>query len=222
MLSAPEASTGTHTADQASLRVYSNPYKVPAPVFEETLGDLQRLSWSLNAHNCNNQKLRYEEFEESSCSIQYRLLMLQGTLTDILDECIRLGSLAFLISTFQLPRGEDKYHYLSNRFRECCCALDPSGQKTKDWSLWLLLIGAISLYGVDASWLRKRWRNSVPANMTWSEARRRLKGMVWIDSIHDELGEYAFRVLNRGDVPDSEKDHTRLLANGWAICPFQI
>ncbi|KAK8075601.1 hypothetical protein PG997_010264 [Apiospora hydei] len=70
-----------------------------------------------------------------------------------------------------------------------------------DFLLWLLLVGAVSLYGVDRAWLRELWRyHVVPRNLTcWDEVAARLRRRwVWVDAVHDGLGRHAFEVLTFG------------------------
>jgi len=64
--------------------------------------------------------------------------------------------------------------------------------------IWVLTVGAISVFGAAAQWLRERWRAEVPSEMAWDEARQRLKKILWIDAIHDQPGEQVFKILNFG------------------------
>lgn len=188
----------------------------------ETLWGFQQLSEDLNATGRTERALTYAEYQAVLCCLQYRLLQLQGNMTNVFDECVRLGSLAFLTTVFQLSRGEDRYLFLSKRLKQCCCALEISKPQQKDWMLWLLLTGAISLYGVDVSWLRDRWQANIPTGMTWPEARLRLKKILWIDVMHDKLGKYAFHVLSGNDVAELDVGHVNLWKSNWVVCPFYI
>ncbi|KAK8103695.1 uncharacterized protein PG998_010728 [Apiospora kogelbergensis] len=117
-----------------------------------------------------------------------------------------------------------------------------------DFMLWLLLVGAVSLYGVDGAWLRKLWRCHVlprkSSDLTcWEHVARRLRRRwVWVDAVHDRLGRHAFEVLTFGrkqqqtsgdeDTEGGGGDAKRseviespkgiLWASGWAICPFRL
>jgi len=149
----------------------------------------------MNAAASSNRLLRDSEYENFASSIQYRLLRLQGELDDDLNECLRLAMLAFLTITFPLPGRPARYPYLASRFRECCCAVEAKTPFLRDLMLWFLIVGAISVYGVDEPWLYQHWQAVVPV-MQWHEARRRLQGIMWIDAIHDETGKQAFKALS--------------------------
>ncbi|KAK7987225.1 hypothetical protein PG988_002213 [Apiospora saccharicola] len=113
-----------------------------------------------------------------------------------------------------------------------------------DLILWLLLVGAVSLYGVDSAWLRELWRYHVtPRHLTsWDDevAPRLRRRWVWADAVHDGLGRHAFEVLTFGwrqtvtaaERPGGHDGADRLgvvdgprgilWASGWAICPFRL
>lgn len=64
---------------------------------------------------------------------------------------------------------------------------------------WLLIVGAISVFEVGADidkWMRERWRTDVDSNIDWEEARTQLKGIMWIDALHDGIGKKAFETLD--------------------------
>jgi hypothetical protein len=161
--------------------------------------DLQYFAGLMNAATGSNRRLRDTEFQNFTCSIQYRLLQLQSTLDDILGECLRLAMLAFLTTTFQIPGTKVRYQYLASRFRECCRAVEAATPQLQDLMLWLLMVGTISVYGVDEPWLRERWQADVPG-LVWPEARRRLQEIMWIDAIHDEPERYAFEAMSHREV----------------------
>ncbi|RFU28801.1 hypothetical protein B7463_g7534, partial [Scytalidium lignicola] len=68
--------------------------------------DLQQLSNVLNIGTASHRHLSVPEIQDRICSVQYRLLELQGKLDSILAECLRLTMLAFLATTFQVPGTE--------------------------------------------------------------------------------------------------------------------
>lgn len=150
----------------------------------------------------SSNRLRDTDFQNFTFSIQYRLLQLQGVLDNVLDECLRLTMLAFLTIMFPLPGRPARYPYLASRFRECCCSVDAATPALQDLMLWFLIVGAISIYGVDVPWLRERWQTVVP-RMAWREARQRLQDIMWIDTIHDKTGRQAFEAMTWGEEVDS-------------------
>ncbi|KAK7994353.1 hypothetical protein PG991_015941 [Apiospora marii] len=119
-----------------------------------------------------------------------------------------------------------------------------------DLLLWLLLVGAVSLYGPARPWLRDLWRHHVaPRGLTsWDDevAPRLRRRWVWVDAVHDGLGRQAFEVLTfgrrqtrttaaeqqpagggqgedgLGEVGDGDGPRGVLWASGWGICPFRL
>ncbi|OIW26042.1 hypothetical protein CONLIGDRAFT_516779 [Coniochaeta ligniaria NRRL 30616] len=186
--------------------------------------DLRRLSHKLN----HRHRLRDSDFKLAICSIQYRLLSLESPPDNTLSECLRLSMLVYLTTTFEIPESAgQRYPHLSDRFRESCCAIlsgGPTSGVWNDFAMWLLVIGGVSLYGTDETWLREHWRRVAPAGETWSVARKRVKRFLWIDALHDKLGEEMFEALNRDGV-DQMARKTRGSAwwvSGWGVCPFEM
>ena len=161
--------------------------------------DLQSFAGLINAATSSNRRLRDTDFQRFTCSIRYRLLQLQGMLDDTFSECFRLGMLAFLTTTFPIPGQKIRYPYLTSRFHQCCAAVEAATPHLQDLMLWLLTVGAISVYSVDEPWLRERWQVDVP-DLIWPEARRRLQEIVWIDVIHDKPGRYVFEAMSQQEV----------------------
>ena len=157
--------------------------------------DLQYLSALVNAHHEKNTRLRADMFQPAFSSIQARLLRLKDMLSDRPSECICLGALAFLSTTFQLPGRRLPYTYLARRLRSCYEAIEGSIPELEDLSLWLLIVCGISVFDVDKSWVRASWKAIVQPSLSWEEARRCLQSVMWIGCLHDELGKEAFTAL---------------------------
>ncbi|KAI1842911.1 hypothetical protein JX266_010929 [Neoarthrinium moseri] len=157
--------------------------------------DLQYYSRVMNEASMTKHKRREAEFQSVICSIQYRLIQLQGAMENILDECLRLAMLAFLSTTFQVSGKSFQYPYLAKRFCECCLAIEAARQPARDLMLWLLTVGAIALYGTNELWLQQRWIDDVP-EIDWGEARRRLKNVIWLDAFHDKPGQRVFETMS--------------------------
>lgn len=187
--------------------------------------DMQHYACLLNGATANKQRHRVAEFQDVICSVQYRLMQLQGTLDDILAECFRLALLAFVVTMFQLPYKRMPYPYLADRLRECCRAIASDTPQMQDLMLWLLIIGTISVFEVDDEpWMSERWREDLP-DVTWPEARRRLKDILWMDALHDRIGKTAFEALSaRGggstkQSPESgSRDSARSIDKGKWEC----
>ncbi|KAH8647213.1 hypothetical protein BX600DRAFT_443425 [Xylariales sp. PMI_506] len=119
----------------------------------QTFEDLRQFTTMLNGANVDSLQLQGAEFQQQVFSIQYRLLQLQEALGDIPSECLRLGMLAFFTTAFHLPESQVRYPHISKHFRISCRALGDSTLVSQDLVLWLLVVGAISLFGVSESWL---------------------------------------------------------------------
>jgi hypothetical protein len=110
----------------------------------------------MNAATGSNRRLRDTGFRNFICSIRHRLLRLQSTLDGILGGCLRLAMLVFLATTFPVSGTKVRYPYLASRFRECCRAVEAATPQLQDLMLWLLTVGATSIYGVDEPSTGKR------------------------------------------------------------------
>jgi hypothetical protein len=90
--------------------------------------------------------------------------------------------------------------------------------------LWFLTVGAISVFGVGEPWLRERRQAEVPSQMTWDEARQRLKDIMWINAIHDQPGQQAFKILNLEEVAGTTRDSSiaNLWATSWGGCAYEL
>lgn len=119
-----------------------------------------------------------------------------------------------------LSTSSERYPDLSRKFATCIQSLEISPCSYResvdhgetddddypdlepDFLLWLLLVGAVSLYGVDCAWLRELWRHHVvPRGLTsWDDdvAPRLRRRWVWVDAVHEGLGRHAFEVLTFG------------------------
>ncbi|KAK0703083.1 hypothetical protein B0T26DRAFT_876230 [Lasiosphaeria miniovina] len=189
--------------------------------------DLRRLCRALNAAAESPTPLYAVEFQDQICSVQYRLLGLQGCLDDALAECLRLAMLAFLSTTSQVPGTRGHYPYLSRRFRETYDAVRTSAPQLQGLVLWVLTIGAISIFDVVDPWLRGRWKAEVSPDMSWRDARQCLVGFPWIDYIHDQAALAVFEMLNLEEAPGMgsqgcSSDTATLWASGWAGCTYEF
>ncbi|CAG9981904.1 unnamed protein product [Clonostachys byssicola] len=156
--------------------------------------DLQYFSALLNTAVLRKRTLSDKQFHQIVCSIQRRLMRLQGTLPDLLGECFRLGMLAFLATLFQVPRTPCSYPYLEARLKEACQSIETTPDR-QDILMWLLMVGAMTVYKPEEPWLRDRWLSDVLPS-TWAKARGRLQNIVWINALHDQPGRQVFDVMS--------------------------
>ncbi|KAH8896550.1 hypothetical protein GQ53DRAFT_838128 [Thozetella sp. PMI_491] len=187
------------------------------------LQDLRTFAHLINVPDTKRATVSYGQFTNILCSVQFRLIELDGNLNDTLAECLRLVLLALLTTTFTIPGSETRYPFLARRLTECIDLVNVSSPENQNQQLmmWVLIIHAISLTGIDNAWMTQKWRSYVSRDLTWTEARERLKEILWVDFIHDKLGEYAFEMLQGRGGP-SLGTQTALWTCGWGICPFKF
>jgi hypothetical protein len=186
--------------------------------------DLQELANVINAGTASRKLPPAIDVQNRICAAQYRLLELQGKFDDSVTEGLILGLLAFLATLFQVPGTKLGYPYLVKRFRDVCSTMEASEPHLRDLVLWLLMMGAISLFGATEPWLRQRWQLEAPPQLTWDELRQRLKDVLWIQLIHDQPGQHAFNILNvMEDInPPRDISAVTLWASGWSGCTYKI
>lgn len=141
----------------------------------------------------SKRKIPQETLLNTMASVMYRLLNLEFAFGS-LDETVRLGLLGFCAHVFlQWSRVRLPPHHLSEAYKDCLLSLrDPIPPQM---SLWLLLIGHISLFSEeDEPWL-KPWLRTILylcGATSWEEARVIMKAYLWIDFVQDEVGAEAF------------------------------
>lgn len=133
-----------------------------------------------------------DTFHHSIHSIQSRLLELDGHLPDHVAECVRLGMLALLTTTFRLPGPKIRYTYLHKRLAEQLQAVRPETVSARKMVFWSLMMGMVAIFELDEVWLRGVWDRVRGEETEWNEVRQGLKSAIWIDFIHDEPGKGVF------------------------------
>lgn len=165
--------------------------------------DLRQLTFLINKYTNKNIRLDGSQFLDALCSIQTRLLYLKDTISDgssndnIAAECLRLGMLAYLSTTFRAPGRKTQPAYLTTQLRAICQRIEPSMLEIRDVLFWLLMVGTISVFDVHEPWLRNKLDGILERRLSWGEARGRLLSVMWIIAIHDDLGKEAYSELMR-------------------------
>lgn len=157
--------------------------------------DIQHLAALINHHVANSTQMNGDVFQMSVSSIQSRLLRLKDVAGSPLTNGLCLGMLAFLTTMFYVPGSESITGYLAEQLRDSCQRLVPSTPKLQTTVFWLLMLSRISIFAADEPWLKIKMLETVKPGLSWTEARHRLKNVVWIDCIHDESGRKAFHAL---------------------------
>ncbi|CAI0645160.1 unnamed protein product [Colletotrichum noveboracense] len=154
--------------------------------------DLRHLVCLVNNHLANNSRVDGLLFQDCLGSVQARLVHLQGDLEDASDECLRLGMLAFLSTTLQIPGGKFPYAYLAAKFRMACKNFIIRTPVHEKLLFWMLIVGSISVFEPDELSLRSVWFTLAYPKLSWHEARSTLQTIMWIDSMHGTMGQSAF------------------------------
>jgi hypothetical protein len=171
-------------------------------VFFDDIDDELTQAWRVMSEFCavinfavdSGQCISTETFLETMASVMYRLLDMRFEIGSI-DEAIRLGLLAFSCSVFlqwkHLGRPDAQF---TSAFKGCLARLT-SSHISSQLLLWLLMVGAVSVFGAtDDGWLE----SLLLVNMglceidSWSKMQDLLRSFMWIGLVHDEPGKGVF------------------------------
>ncbi|KAK9234041.1 hypothetical protein V1525DRAFT_414386 [Lipomyces kononenkoae] len=106
--------------------------------------------------------------------VHFSLTKPQGQLKIKLSECLRLGMMAFLATTFRLPDLYEQ-HYCKNLAPElqlsyaAAKASTPHLPKTTD--IWLIFMLLISTDNIDELYICASWEATAVPELTWNETR---------------------------------------------------
>ena len=149
----------------------------------------------------SKSRIATETYLDTMASVTYRLLGMTYFEAGSTEEVIRLGLLAFASNVFlQWKRLGIRYFHLTTTYKYHLARLRHSDVLPQLW-LWLLMVGAVSVFGpADDEWLKPWLRVNIEicGVESWSDMQGILKSLMWIDLIHDASGE---------DVYNSALDH---------------
>lgn len=173
--------------------------------------DMARFCSLINLVAESRHRISTEVFLDTMASVMYRLLDMSFEAGSA-NEAIRLGLLAFSSSIFlQWRQLGLSYAHLATSYRNCIGKLETQ-HLSPQLLLWLLMIGAISVFdGTDDEWL-KPWL-CVVINYceieNWRDVQDLLKSFMWIGLVHDEPGKNVF---DSTFIPDviSSPDHSHM------------
>lgn len=140
---------------------------------------------------------------ETMTPIMYRLLHMNFATQSIRDESIRLGLLVFAQHIFlqgqqiRLPCPP-----LSQAYRlhlRACDAQFITPELPSQVTVWLLMVGAISLFSVSEEvWLGEGLRKWIQRSgvSSWKDLQAVLKSCMWISVLDDQMGQQVFDSLS--------------------------
>ena len=159
----------------------------------------------------SKHRIAAETFLDTMASVIYRLLAMSQFEAGSIDEVIRLGLLAFSSSVFlQWKQLGLSYDHLTNTYRDCLARLNSSNVPSR-LLLWLLMVGAVSVFGrTDDKWLTPWLRVNMDLSEveSWSDMQDILKSFMWIGLVLDEAGKAVFESTFVYDSVTPPLDHS--------------
>lgn len=182
--------------------------EVLANWFSETLDqrlcniwkDLHVFSCMSNLAYQTTGKLSPDTYNETMISILYRLAHLsleKGTL----QEAVRIALLAYTSTLFMIrPLMQKPYKHLFTLLNSSMLEIYHSASVEKlppCLLLWLIMVFYMITKGFQnaGEWSHTWLQNAISATRmsTWPEMRQALKSVMWVDFVHDEIGQEAFK-----------------------------
>lgn len=155
----------------------------------------------VNSAVYNDIKLSDRVLSHTMGSVMYTLLRLSFP-TNSINESIRLGLLAFCSHCFLERQGIHLPNvHLYESYRNCFEDVSTQPGGAPQISLWLLMIGKISLFASntdESSWIKSRLGEIIGLHrdLSWQKLRLILKSFLWIDILHDAPGKMIFESVS--------------------------
>lgn len=125
-------------------------------------------------------------------------MSLDALLEDPVLELVRLAMLAFLIPMFEVSGCKMPFDKLADRFRiaheEAASSLIRCEENLVIWTL----IVAAPVTGEQDTWVQEVWEEIPSGFANWRDVKDRLMHTMWIEVVHDRLGEVVFDQLQKG------------------------
>jgi hypothetical protein len=145
-------------------------------------------------------RISTETFLDTLTSVIYRLLDMSFE-AGSKDKAVRLGLLAFLCGVFlQWKHLGMSYPHFTSIYRSCLAGL-PSERILSELMVWLLMVGAVSVFDeTDDGWLKPLLRVAISlcGIDEWSEMQELLKEFMWIGLVYDKSGKSVFDSIFTG------------------------
>jgi hypothetical protein len=156
---------------------------------------VEQFSARINLADKTKSKLPKELLLDTMASVMYRVMHMSYEYGS-LDECIRLGLLAYSSSIFlQWSNTRMSYHHFSTTYRDFLTTSHSLDLFPIHFRLWLLMTGAVSIFKEhDDLWLKSQLSYIIDSCRLerWDQARDILHSIMWIDLLHDHLGKGFF------------------------------
>ncbi len=163
-------------------------------------GVMRRFCMQVNL-GTQTQRLIYPEvIHGTMISVMYRLFGMSFAAGSI-DEVVLLGLLAFSHHIFLQWQNIKLAHYpFIATYRKCIQSFNLAGETTCQLKLWLLVVGAISMFRSDEVWLCDVLRNQAQrCHVTsWKGMQEILKSFMWISLLDDQPGQHVYDSFRAG------------------------
>lgn len=159
---------------------------------------LQNTAILLNKHYYAQTAIWVKDLQQYLGFAHSKLIDLEVCVDDEISECLRLGMLAFVAATFRLPGTytHPGFRSLSIKLERSYAAIRPSHAPLHPTlHLWLMFVCQISFGDIPEHHAWANFKSSEMGSMSWTQIRRELKRVLWIDAFHDDLGKRAFDTL---------------------------
>lgn len=152
----------------------------------------------LNKHYDEKTPINGALLKDAMGFVHSNLFRLEGQLTDRLSECLRLAMTAFLATTFRLP---GLYEHPCSRslaielLQSFSASQDLVTALPDTMQTWLTLVCLMSTGPVDEQYVRAMSGLGARYRLPWDQVRQQARRVMWIDSLHDDLGRKSFELL---------------------------
>jgi hypothetical protein len=145
------------------------------------------------------QTITPEIIHETMTSVMYRLLQMRFA-AGVIDEAVHLSLLAFSYHLFIQWRDiKLPYEHLPKIYYDCIQRFRIGNNVSPRLLLWLLMIGAISLFNLSTeTWLGLLLQEYIGRCQvkTWNELQEVLKSFMWISLLDAPLGMQIYDELH--------------------------
>lgn len=167
---------------------------------------MRRFCLIVNLGSQAKQNFNPEIIHETMTSVMYRLLQTSFA-GGVINKAVHLGLQAFSYHLFmQWQDIKLPYRHFPNNYQECIRSLKAIDTASPQLMLWLLMIGAVSLFNIsDETWLGEYLREYIDICQikTWKEMQDTLESYMWIVALDGQLGKQIYDELYLG--VDEEK-----------------
>jgi hypothetical protein len=162
---------------------------------------LQYTTIMFNEHYHNRIPINGAFLQKCLGFVHCHLIELVGQLKSELSECLRLGMMALLATTFRRPHSYEQPYCrgLAKKLQNAYTIVkNIAPNLDRRIGIWLGFACQIS---ADDTGDQHTRASLMEVGLSWKEAREQLKQVIWVDAFHDELGRRAFKLFDPSPDP---------------------